>query len=407
MRRTWNISKSILVHRTARHGSILIYCVVGMTAFLGICSLAVDWGRIQLAKTEMRRSIDAAARAATAYLPSDPTGARNAAISIAAQNTVDGQPLVLTTADIVIGKWNSTTKTIDTSSPTPDAVQITGYRTTSRNGQIPTIFAKVIGMTGVDLVFYGTAQGVGGPGTYGIVGLNYFNMNNATCFTGSYSSTTGVFTTGMSSNEGSIACNSSMNLNGSASVGGTIYYNTSSAPSGAVNYDAKTKMTSSIATPTTPTAGSYTSSNDNANLGLPTSGANVNFSSGSFSVPGGNYVINSFSMTGGNITFTGPATIYMYGNFSISGGTITTYQNKPTNLKIKLCASAGVNLSQSSNLYAVVDAPTSPLNLNGSVSLIGSVMSSGISMGGTGGIYYDTDLGINGGSSNATTSLVR
>src|SRR3954447_599107 len=122
--------------RRRRRAMVMIYSVVAMTGLLLVASLAVDYGRVQLAKTEMQCAVDAAARAATAYLPSDTSGARAAAISVAAMHQVAGDTLVLQSGDVVFGKWNPATKTLDTTSPTPDAVRITAQRTVSRGTPI-------------------------------------------------------------------------------------------------------------------------------------------------------------------------------------------------------------------------------------------------------------------------------
>ena len=41
---------------------VLIYASAGMVAMVGVCSLAVDWGRVQLAESELERAADACAR---------------------------------------------------------------------------------------------------------------------------------------------------------------------------------------------------------------------------------------------------------------------------------------------------------------------------------------------------------
>ncbi|HEX4125911.1 MAG TPA: Tad domain-containing protein [Tepidisphaeraceae bacterium] len=60
------INKSVRpnVHqaRRPRRGAVLIYAALMMTAFCGICSLAVDYGRVQMVKTELQRMADATAR---------------------------------------------------------------------------------------------------------------------------------------------------------------------------------------------------------------------------------------------------------------------------------------------------------------------------------------------------------
>lgn len=83
-----------------RRGAAIIYVLVSMVAMLGFCSFAVDWGRVQTAKTEIRRAADAAARVAAAYLSQESPGATSGPVQtqaegIAKSNRVDGTPLVL------------------------------------------------------------------------------------------------------------------------------------------------------------------------------------------------------------------------------------------------------------------------------------------------------------------------
>ena len=48
--------------RPASAGMALVYGIVMVTVLLAFASLAVDLGRVQLAKTELRQAADAAAR---------------------------------------------------------------------------------------------------------------------------------------------------------------------------------------------------------------------------------------------------------------------------------------------------------------------------------------------------------
>lgn len=126
-----------------RRGVAVVYVVVVLGVMLGFCSLAVDLGRVQTGKTELRRAADSAARAAIANLYTN-TGPTAAAISMAAANKCDGTAVTLTGANIQVGIWNSSTKTFSTNgsannTTTYSAVQVT----TSQN--IPLLFGMVIG----------------------------------------------------------------------------------------------------------------------------------------------------------------------------------------------------------------------------------------------------------------------
>src|SRR5690349_3197141 len=52
-----------------RRGNVLAYASVSLVALTFICSLAIDWGRVQLAKSEIQTAADSAARAAVRFLP--------------------------------------------------------------------------------------------------------------------------------------------------------------------------------------------------------------------------------------------------------------------------------------------------------------------------------------------------
>src|SRR6266542_5733015 len=102
-----------------RRGISLIYVAIGGVAFFCMASLAVDYGRVQLAKTELRRAADAASRAGAAGLGNWQT-ARDLAAQYALANNVDGTPLVLDTSggiginDILFGTWDEVSKTFTT-----------------------------------------------------------------------------------------------------------------------------------------------------------------------------------------------------------------------------------------------------------------------------------------------------
>ncbi len=122
----------------------MIYVVISMVAMLSFCSLAVDWGRVQTGKTEVRRATDAAARVAAAFLPQGAANVRTNAEAVALQNKVDGTGLVIPDSGITIGIWNKNSRTFSSSGSydnltTFQAVQVTALR------QVPLMFGTVVG----------------------------------------------------------------------------------------------------------------------------------------------------------------------------------------------------------------------------------------------------------------------
>jgi Flp pilus assembly protein TadG len=137
-------------NRSRRRGIAIIYVIIALVAMLGFCSLAVDLGRVQTAKTELRRAADAAARAGAAYIPQGTSAVQSAAIAIASQNKCDGANVVLTNSNIQVGIWNKSTSTFSTSGSadnvtTFNAVQISALRTKANGNPIPLLFGSILG----------------------------------------------------------------------------------------------------------------------------------------------------------------------------------------------------------------------------------------------------------------------
>lgn len=135
--------------RRRNHGISVVWGCVYMLVLCAFCSLAVDLGRVQLAKTELRRAADGAARAGAAGLVIDTDEAVALAQDFARRNRVDGQPLSLNRNDIEFGKWDVKTKTFTVLTgfdmSKANAIHVTARRNASRGNAIPLMFASVLG----------------------------------------------------------------------------------------------------------------------------------------------------------------------------------------------------------------------------------------------------------------------
>jgi len=154
------VEKAVLNHRSISRrrsrGIALIYLTITMVGMIGFCSLAVDFGRVQAAKTELHAAADAAARFGALGLSNviyGTSAASGNAIGVAAQNLVDGSPLILTSDDVQTGIWNSSTHTFAANSdPTLcNAVKVTATRSAARGTAIPLVFATLVGQSTCDV----------------------------------------------------------------------------------------------------------------------------------------------------------------------------------------------------------------------------------------------------------------
>src|SRR3954470_7567364 len=121
----------------ARRGVTLIYALVMMLVLVAFVSFAVDFARVQLAKTELQMATDSAARYGASGLSSGPAVVKTRITSAAADNTVDGTPLIIDpNLDIEFGNWNSTTRTFTpvtgTAQASAKALRVTAKRTAAR-----------------------------------------------------------------------------------------------------------------------------------------------------------------------------------------------------------------------------------------------------------------------------------
>src|SRR6185437_8179429 len=156
-----------IVSPSRRKGSVIVYVVVIMTAVLGITTFAVDYGRMQLCKTQLRQAADAAALYAVTGL-ADSTYV-NKAQSAASDNTCDGSAISLTSSDVVAGTWSNGTFTAGGFSP--NAVKVTAQRVASRGTAIPLYFGQLLGINSCDVHASAIAIPSSGVG-YGFVGLS-------------------------------------------------------------------------------------------------------------------------------------------------------------------------------------------------------------------------------------------
>ena len=155
---------------SGERGSITPIVALGLMAFVGFLALGIDAGQLCVARNDLQNAADAAALAAAKKLIQDKNGdgvaevycgdAVNAAINCAKTNDSLGISggLTVSEPDVVIGKWNLTTKQFDSvgCSENPmevNAVQVTvrrdGMRTDTEgeetNPRLQTFLASVIG----------------------------------------------------------------------------------------------------------------------------------------------------------------------------------------------------------------------------------------------------------------------
>lgn len=148
-----SINRSGLMKRF--RGISLIYAMISMTALTGFVSLAVDLGRVQVAKTELQQAADAAAMYGAAGMSQGVATVKSRVAAAAADNKVDGTTLAIDqTNDIEFGVWDPGTRTFTvltgSAQSSATAIRVTARRSAARGTGVPTFFGRIVGMNTVD-----------------------------------------------------------------------------------------------------------------------------------------------------------------------------------------------------------------------------------------------------------------
>ncbi len=149
--RSWSARRSP-ARAANRRGAMVVLIAVTLIIFIVAVAFSVDVAYMQMTRTQLRTSTDAAARAAGEALSrtQDTAQARQAAKDLAAVNVVAGKPLLLADSDIEFGNSQSTQSGLWQFTPngTPvNSIRVSGRRTEeSPSGSVPLLFAKLIGV---------------------------------------------------------------------------------------------------------------------------------------------------------------------------------------------------------------------------------------------------------------------
>lgn len=126
-----------------RRGAVLIYSLYMLMCMCAIISVAVDYGRVQVIKTQMQRAADITARGALqSYVSSSRSlsTAQTKANVIPGLQKIDGGSGIAPTVNITWGYWNNKKFKSGTSNKWPLAVKVEIGRTTANGNAVPLTF---------------------------------------------------------------------------------------------------------------------------------------------------------------------------------------------------------------------------------------------------------------------------
>jgi Flp pilus assembly protein TadG len=363
--------------RQGRKGIGLVWAMVVMVALCAIASFAVDYGRVQLAKTELLRAADAAARAAVASIAKGVTAAQTAAISTASFNKCDGTPVTLIASDIELGIFDTSNGTFTPLSgpaaANANAARVTARRTAARGNPIQLTWAKVVGRNTCDV--HSLAIATITPPYPGYVGLDLSRMFNVTNFD-SYNSANGPYVKSQAGSKGVLIGQNDLWLHDNCTVHGEAHWGPQGAltkdPGATVNPGPLSQRPWNLTYPSVDFSGAK-ASNNNSLITKYLSGTNFSMkdNSGTITYPGGVYYFTSFNVGKGNtILFSGPTTIYLDGSGTIEGN-VSHISYRPYLLTLKV--KGGVHVMAGCT-YAYIYAPDGGVHHHNTGQTFGSVI---------------------------------
>jgi Flp pilus assembly protein TadG len=375
-----------LNRRRAQRGVAVVYMLIAMTALFGLVSLAVDYGRAQLVKTELQRAADAAARVGAADLAMNlPGSIANDVLSNVRLNHVEKAVLPDNAIDCEVVQWNSATRTYQRNVSPGNAVMVTLHRTAARGNAVPLLFAGLIGMPTCDVKVSTIVTGTPTP-PQGFQGLNGVTFKN-NVFIGSYDPTVDTAPTeGSAGNEAILGSNAAIDTAMHVQMGGNLILGPAGSVTGSITSSAATQnLSNPIPAPTLPAW------NPSANP----SGVPQSYTVSSNTVlGGGTYWFTSLTISA-DLSFSGPATVIVNGNVVLDA-TLTAYNKLPANLVVYQLGTGrtfGDSGSNTIDITARVIAPGSDFVAKNNGTFRGSGVFNTLTLKNNWDMFYDTTLG--------------
>ncbi len=392
----------VVVQSSRRRGVSILYAGLLMVGVFGLVSLAVDLGRVRVARMQLSTAADAAALAGvTKVRVPDLTAARQDAKDVAAANvaivgTGSATSVSLQDSDVIFGLYRSGGGTLTPaftaqgqSEPGIYGGQLVddhscnackidaAQRTSTRGNPVGLFFGPVIGLSNVDVAGRAIAwtRGMGNNVNFGIVGLDWIKINGTTNVD-SYNAGSGAYGGTNIHDLGTMASNGTITLVGNSGVRGNLFYGTNSSAETTSN----TSVTGwkaplepplyPLTYPVDPPTGGYFPTSYNNQLIASYLKGPGDFTStlpkpsvDTFTIPGGtsSYFINQWN-TGSknNITIDAtnglPVKMYIATGFTMSKGTLTINCGSLATGKVTFFVSGSVKLSGGAQININVPA---------------------------------------------------
>ena len=378
---------------SGRRGISLVYLTVTVVALMAFVSLAVDVGRVYVAKAELQLAADAAARHAAAGLKDGVLVAQANAVAAAADNKADGRTVVLSPnlGDVEFGVWDDAARsfTVLTGAARSgaNAVRVSPRLTDARGTAVPLTWGALIGLSTCDIKSVSAVAKAPTSAPYsGFLGINSVTLGNNGLVAG-YDSNSGAPGAGNISNTGNIGSNGQIDVGNNTAVRGDVFTDDFDQGSGSTltgeQLDDLPPMSfSPTEDPGIPSAGNLTVGQDET----------LTLGAGTF------HYTNVTLGHGATLTFSGPAKLYVSGSITLGNNrsSLVASDNTPGNLKLRLVGSASFEAGNDALIVAEIYGPQAQFQIGNNVEMHGAVIAASIAIGNNAVLYYDSRIGAGG-----------
>jgi hypothetical protein len=258
--------------------------------------------------------------------------------------------------------------------------------------KVTVALTSLIGLDSVTITGSGYADSYSSAGGYPATKTSLANiLSNGTITMGNSAKVWG----NVRSTRAGVAMSGATQVTGNATAGTTVTTSNSATVLGTRTNNALAPVMTLPAMPacapfssSSGISGTYSYSASTGDLSL--SGVNI------ATLANGNYCFHNVTLgNSAQLKVNGPVVIKLTGTLNTSGATnLNNTTLIPSNLQIlsSYNGSNGVTLGNSANVYAVIYAPNTGLNISGAVPVFGTFAGKAITIGNSGAIHYDTQL---------------
>lgn len=390
--------------RTRPRGSVVVLAAFLLLVVFAMVAFAIDVGYILHVNTELQRTADACALAAVRRLPGRAEAVLAAQHSANRNKGTEGPELRV--SNVEFGTWDPDTATFRPQRKfrSPNAVRVTVERSAANGNPLRLFFAPVLGTSHTDVSATAIAiydRNLSGP----LIGIDGITIPGRLT-TDSFRSSQGRYSPRTARDNGNLASDGPIRLGrpvingdaqpgrgfettvqGDALVTGTVSPRLRPLHLPGVSPGLAAEINDNKIMPKIPRGNGLSRPIDAG--GSFRLGGNI-----TYDLPPGLYYFNDLSLfEGATVNITGPTTIYLTGNLEIEGGFLLNTLNSAGNLRILM---AGWNTTASvtldADLYAVLYAPHSSVQIQGSAQFFGAIVGRTLYASGTSRVHYDEDI---------------